>query len=153
MRIASEMQIDVFHRHDLGIAASGCAAFHAETGPQRRLAQAGHRALAETAEAVHKADRCGRLALPRGRRRDRGDQDELAVRAVFQAVDEIVGKLGFVRAIVEERIAGNVDLAADLGDRLHFCVAGYLDIAANYRHARLFFAYRSRSHSVTALAA
>jgi hypothetical protein len=54
---------------------------------------------------------------------------------------------------VEERIAWDTELAADIGDRFHFCVAGYLDIAANYRHARLFFACRSLSHSVTAPAA
>ena len=40
VEIAGEMEIDVLHRHDLGIAAAGRAALDAEAGPERGLAQA-----------------------------------------------------------------------------------------------------------------
>ena len=80
VEVAGEMQIDVLHRHHLGIAAAGGAALHAEGRPERGLAQAQHRLLADVVERVGEADRGGGLALARRRRRDRGDQDQLAVR-------------------------------------------------------------------------
>src|ERR1700754_4310195 len=61
--VASEVQIDVLHRHDLGIAATGRAALHAERGPEARLAQAQHRLLADVVERVGQPDRGGGLAL------------------------------------------------------------------------------------------
>src|SRR5690606_32973732 len=42
VHVPGEMQVDVLHRHDLGVAAAGGAAFHAEAGPEARLAQAHH---------------------------------------------------------------------------------------------------------------
>jgi hypothetical protein len=33
MQVAGKVQIDLLHRHDLGVAAAGCPAFHAEAGP------------------------------------------------------------------------------------------------------------------------
>ena len=38
MEIAGEMQVDVFHRHDLRVAPAGGAALDAEAGPERGLA-------------------------------------------------------------------------------------------------------------------
>jgi formate--tetrahydrofolate ligase len=46
------VQVDVFHRHDLGLAATGRAALHAEAGAERGLAQAHHRPLADPVECV-----------------------------------------------------------------------------------------------------
>ncbi len=43
MEVAGEMQVDLVHRHDLGVAAAGRAAFHAEARAEARLAQADHR--------------------------------------------------------------------------------------------------------------
>ena len=40
VEVAGEMQVDVFHRHHLRIAAACRAAFHAEHRAERRLAQA-----------------------------------------------------------------------------------------------------------------
>ena len=40
VEVAGEMQVDVLHRHHLGVTAAGSAAFHAERGVERRLAQA-----------------------------------------------------------------------------------------------------------------
>ena len=71
VEVAGEVQIDVLHRHHLGVAAAGGAALHAEAGPERRLAQAQHRLLADVVERVGEADRRGGLALAGRRRRDR----------------------------------------------------------------------------------
>ena len=40
--IAGEMQVDVFHRYDLGIAATSCTAFDTEHGAERWFAQTDH---------------------------------------------------------------------------------------------------------------
>ena len=39
VEVAGEVQVDIFHRHDLGVAAAGRAALHAEARAERRLAQ------------------------------------------------------------------------------------------------------------------
>ena len=80
VKVAGEVEVDVLHRHDLGIAAAGGAAFHAERRPERGLADAQHRLLADIIKRIGQADGRGRLALARRRRIDRADQDQLAVR-------------------------------------------------------------------------
>ena len=89
MEIAGEMQVDVLHRHDLGIAAAGRTALDAEAGAEAGLAQADDRLLADAVEAVAEADGGGGLALARRGRGDGGDQDQLAVGAGLQALDEV----------------------------------------------------------------
>ena len=68
VKIAGEMQVDRFHRHDLRVASSGRPALLPETGPERRLAQADHRLLADAVQTVAKADRRRGLALASRRR-------------------------------------------------------------------------------------
>ncbi len=85
VEVAGEVEVDVLHRHDLGVAAAGRAALHAEGRAERRLAQAQHRLLADVVERVGEADRGGGLALAGRRRRDRRDQDQLAVRLALAA--------------------------------------------------------------------
>ena len=82
VEVAGEVQVDLLHRHHLGVAAAGRTALHAEAGPQRRLAQGDDGLLADPVEAVAQAHRGGGLALAGRRRVDRGDQDQLAVGAV-----------------------------------------------------------------------
>ena len=85
--VAGEVEVEVLHRHDLGHAAAGGAALDAEHGPERRLAQAGDRPLADVAEALREPDERRRLALARLRRRHARDADQLAVGPVRQPVD------------------------------------------------------------------
>ena len=87
VEVAGEVEVDVLHRHDLRVAAAGRAALDAEAGPERRLAQAHHRLLADAVEAVAETDRRRRLALAGRRRADRGDEDQLAAFAVLEPVD------------------------------------------------------------------
>ena len=56
VEIAGEMQVNVFHRHDLRMAAPGRPTFGAETGAQRRFAQRQDCAFADSVERVRKAD-------------------------------------------------------------------------------------------------
>ena len=68
--VAREAERERRERHDLGEAAAGGAALDVEGGPARRLAHAADDLLAETAEALHEAERRRRLALAERGRRD-----------------------------------------------------------------------------------
>ena len=94
VEVAGEMQVDVLHRHDLRVAAAGGAALHPEHGPERRLAQADRRLLADPIERIAQADGRRRLALARGRRADGGDEDQLAVGTIRQSGEPIERDLG-----------------------------------------------------------
>ena len=67
VEVAGEMEIDVLHRHDLGVAAAGRAALHPEAGSERGLADANDRLLADEVQRIAQADRGRGLALA-GRR-------------------------------------------------------------------------------------
>ena len=122
VEVAGEVQVDVLHRHDLGVAAAGSSALHAERGPERRLAQAEHRLLADVVERVGQPDRGRGLALAGRRWRDRSDQDQLAVVLVLERLDVVHRHLGLVVAIGLEvlrrdakLLLGHVHDAARLG--------------------------------------
>jgi hypothetical protein len=99
MEIAGEMEVDVLHRDHLRVAAAGGPALDAEAGPERRLAQAQHRLLADVVERVGEADRGRGLAFAGRRRIDRGDEDELAVGLLRQRLDVAHRNLGLVVAV------------------------------------------------------
>ena len=118
VEVAGEMEVDVLHRHDLGVAAASGAALHAERRPERRLAQAQHRLLADVVEGVGEADRGRGLALAGGRRRDRRDQDQLAVRLRAERLDVVHRHLGLVVAVGLEVLGRDAELfPGDVEDR------------------------------------
>jgi len=84
VEVAGEVEVDVLHRHDLSVAAARRATFHAERRAERRLAKAQHRLLTNVVERVRQANGGRGLALARWRRRDRSDQDQLAVLLVLE---------------------------------------------------------------------
>ena len=129
VEVAGEVEVDVLHRHDLGIAAAGGAALDAEAGPEARLAQADDRLLADGVEAVAQADRGRGLALAGRGRGDGGDQDQLAVGPLRLAVDEIERDLGLVAAIGIQLLRRDAELGRDLLDRQHLRRPGDFDIA------------------------
>ena len=120
VQVAGKVQVDVLHRHDLGIAAAGGAALDAEARPEARLAQAQDRLLADMVERVAETDRRRRLALAGRGRGDRGDEDQPAVRAVGQRADIVERNLGLVAAIGREGIVRDAEFVGrHLADRLH----------------------------------
>ena len=132
VHVAGEMEVDVLHRHDLGVAAAGGAALHAETGAERGLPQADRRVPADAVQPVAEADRGGRLAFARGRRRHGGHQDELAVGPVRQTVDESGAHLGLVAAVSHQRALRDSEPLADFADRPQNRFAGNFDIALGH---------------------
>ena len=99
MEIAGEMEVDILHRDDLGIAAAGRAALDPERGTERGLAQAQHRLLADKVQRIGETDRGGGLALAGRRRRNRRHQDQLAVGLVLQRLDVVDRDFSLVVAV------------------------------------------------------
>jgi len=116
---------------------AGRPALDAETRPEARLAQADHRLLADPVEPVAEAHGGRRLAFSGRRGRDGRDQDELAVRPVLEAVDEVERHLGLMRPVAIEVLIRDADLAGDHLDRPQGRGPGNLDVAADLlRHPR-----------------
>ena len=100
--VAGEVQVDVGHRHDLAVAAAGSAALHAEDRAHRRLAQAGHRALAQPVQRVGETHGGRGLALTGRRRRQRGHQDQASEGPVLQRSQVADVDLRLVVAVRDE---------------------------------------------------
>ena len=66
IEVAGEVQVDVFHRHHLGVTAAGGAALHAEHRPEARLTQADHRLPADAVQRIAQADVVVVLPSPAG---------------------------------------------------------------------------------------
>ena len=134
VEVAGEVQVDLLHRHDLGVAAAGGPALHAEAGAERRLAQGDHRLLADAVQPVAQAHRRRGLALAGGRRVDRGDQHQAAVGAVGLLGDPAQIELGDVAAVVDQRLVGNAHPLGHGLDRLQLGRARDLDVR-RYAHS------------------
>jgi hypothetical protein len=87
--VAGEVEVQVLHRHDLREPAAGGSALDAEDRPERRLAQAQQRVLADVAQPLRQTDGGRRLPLARLRRRHARDAHDLRVRLVRHAVDHV----------------------------------------------------------------
>ena len=118
VEITGEMQVDVFHRHDLRITAASRTTLDAEARPKRRLAQADRCLLADVIETIAKSDRRCRLAFARRRRVDRGDEDQLAILAALKRFDELSRNLSFVMPVGQQMLGRNAKLRADVLDVL-----------------------------------
>ena len=119
VEIAGEMQVDILHRDDLGIAAACCTALDAEDRPQGRLPQRDHDVFAQLLHAVGQADGRRRLALPGGGRVDGRDQDQLAVGAL-DLLEQVIIDLGLVLAVLLQILLIHPCRLRDLGDGQHF---------------------------------
>ena len=128
VEVAGEVEVHVLHRHDLRIAAPGRAALHPEVGPQRGLADADTRLLADTVQPVAQTDGGRRLAFTGRCGVDGSDQDQLAVGIALDRVDEVLADLGLVMAIGKQMFRRDPQPIADLLDRLLLGLAGDLDI-------------------------
>ena len=132
LEIAGEVQIDVFHRHHLGVPTTGRPALHAEDRAERRLAQADDGALPDAVERVTQAHGGRRLALTGGRGVDAGDQHEAAVRPAVQRAQVRQRDLGLVAAVGHQRLLRQAQaLARDVGDGTKGGGLGDLDVAAH----------------------
>ena len=130
VEIAGEVQVDVFHRQHLRVAAASRAAFHAKDRAERGLAQGDDGALAETVERVGESDSDGGFAFARGRRVDGGDEDEFAGRAALRR------DFRLVFAVVFELVFSDADFGGNGADGLHGGFAG--DVGVGHGWLRLW---------------
>jgi hypothetical protein len=137
--VAGEVQVDVFHRHDLRMTAAGRAALHAEHRSERRLAQADDRVLPDAVQPIDEADRGRRLAFAGRRRADAGDEDQLAVLLAVETRDVAERDLCLVAAVGFELFLGDTEpLAGERDDRLQGRALGDLDVALHGRIGAVF---------------
>ena len=121
IEVTREVQVDVFHRDDLGMAATSCAALHAKNRPQRGLAQANHSTFTNVVERVAQAHCGGGLALAGGSWTDRSDQDQFAVGAAGQGVNVVQRNFGFGPAKRLQRAVWDTQIRSNLGNRVRRC--------------------------------
>ena len=130
--IAGQVEVKILHRHDLAVAAAGCAALDAECGTLRWLADAGDDAFAQLrAKGLAHADRGGRLAFAQRGRSYGGDVDVLALGAILQTLEDIEVDLGLVLAVQVEVVLGQPKLGRHLSNRFQGSRLGDVDITGN----------------------
>ena len=132
MEVPREMQVDVLHRHDLCIPAAGSAALETEARAERRLAQRNSDLLALTVERIGQADTRRRLALTCRRRVDGRHEDELAIRALLDALPGRERYFCLVLAVELQLIIGNAELFRDLLDGAHLGFLCNLNIGFHF---------------------
>ena len=128
VKITGEMEVDVLHRHDLGITAAGGATLHAEARPEGRLAQTDAGALADAVQRIAETDGSRGLPFPGGRRRDGGDKHEPALGLGQLFLIEIEADLGLVFSVMLERGGGNIEPCGDFFNRQHGRLLGNFDV-------------------------
>src|SRR6185369_7448773 len=132
VHVAGEVQIDIFHRRDLGMAAARPASLHAEHGAERGLADRHDRALAEAPEPVGQPDRRRRLSFARRGRRHRRHEDEGSVGTAADTIDDVPPDLRLVASVRLEVTAVQSKRLADRLDRLE--LHGACDVDVLFAH-------------------
>ena len=141
VHVPREMQVDVGHGYDLGIAAPCRAALDAEYGTERRLAQSEADLFADTAHAVGKTDGDGRLAFARRRGVDGSDQNEFAL---FSAYGN--GDLRFVSAVKFRLVLSQSEFRGNFPYVLGFRAFRNLDIAQHDLFRPPLYVRRKKKH-------
>ena len=127
--IAGQVEVEVLHRDDLAVAATGRAALDPEDRTERRLADAHGGLAADRVEPLGQADGRRGLALAERRRGDRGHDDVLAARPFrLEAPDGLERDLGLGRAVQLELGVGETEVPRDIDDRTRRDGAGDLQI-------------------------
>ena len=116
VEVTGKVQVDVFHRDDLCVAAASRTAFHAEAGAEAWFSQTDCGFLADTTQAITEPDCGGGLAFTGRSRGNRGNEDQFAVLVLLLGLDEAVVNLGFGGAVRKQGSAGNTELCANFGN-------------------------------------
>ena len=112
--VTGEVEVDVGHRHHLGVAAPGGAALHPEHRTHAGLAQRRRGPDADVAQPVGEAHHRGGLALTGRGRRDGRDQHQPARRSALEGRQPRPVQLRHVAAVRDQRLVGHAELL--LGD-------------------------------------
>ena len=128
MEVPGEVEIQILHRDDLGVAAAGGTALDTKAGAQGGLAQCEDCLLSKERQRIGKADGDRGLALSCSRRVDGSDQDQLSVLFVLQGVQIALPDLCLVLSVVLQSLLRDAGLCRDLPDGFLFCFLGDFNI-------------------------
>ena len=139
MDVTGEMQVELFHRHDLTIATAGRATLDAESRPHRGLADSGDAFIADVAQRLRQPDGGRRLALTQGGGRDRRHVDVFSVGAILELLANVQMYLRFQLAIHLQIVLGEANRLSNLQNRTQLGCLRDLNIGRNrfnsfYRH-------------------
>ena len=87
MEVTGKVQVDILHRHNLGIAAACSAALNAHAWAEGRLAQSYDNLFAELSQALCQTYGSSGLAFASRSRGDSGNQNQLTVFFIFHTTD------------------------------------------------------------------
>ena len=116
VKVAGEVEIDFLAGLDLGEAAAGGAAFHAEDGAEGGFARSDDGLFADALESLHEADGGDGFAFAGSGGRGGGDEDQLAAGRTSGVVEEIEVELGEPGAELVVVVVAQAELAGDGGD-------------------------------------
>ncbi len=116
VEITGEVEVDVHHRHDLGVATACRPTLDPEHGAQARLPEAESNPLVTQTQGVGEPHRHSRLSFTRRGRARAGHEDQPAASGLPVA-ERVQADLGLVAA--EQLQVGllETELGRDLGDR------------------------------------
>ena len=129
MEITGKMQVDILHRHHLGIAATCGTALQAEAWPQGWLTECHSHLLALLVQGISQAYAGGSLALAGRRRIDSRYKNQLTILVIFYLVPGIQGNLGLVLAVHFQIVLANVEFGSNLANVLHLSFLGDFNIS------------------------
>jgi len=128
VEVAGEMQVDVGHRHDLGLTTAGRSTLLSEAGAEARLPERDRGLLAEPAERIAQPDRRRGLAFTGLRGIDRRHQNQMARRAAGERLHIFAVELRLVASIGFERVFRDAEPCGDVVHGLLDCAPCDLDI-------------------------
>ena len=128
VEVAGEVQVHLFHRHNLRHTAACSATLHPEVRAKRGFADTNHGLLADAVQTVAQTHGGGGLAFARRGGVDRGDEDQLAILFAGKALDELLAHFGLVVTIGQQALGRDAQLGPDLHDVLLLRFARDLDV-------------------------
>ena len=117
--VAGEVEVDVLHGNDLGVAAAGGTALDAEDGAERGFPECDDGLFTDFCHGLAEADGGGGFSFAGGGRVDGGDEDEFSGFVSCDPFFECVGKFCFVLAVGFEFVGADAELCGDCGNLLH----------------------------------
>ena len=133
MEVASEVEVDILHRNDLGVAAASGAPLHAEYRAEGGLPQGHQGVLAQAAHPVGQTHGGGGLALSGGGGVDGGDQDQLAIGGLA-LLEQAVVDLGLVLSVKLQVLLVHTGGPCDVRDVLHLGALGDFNVSFHLCH-------------------
>ena len=91
--VSGEVEVDLLHGKDLGVASSCSPSLDPEAGPERGFPKAQHGALALAHQGLSEADGDGGLAFPRRGGGGGGDEDQFPLGTILQGYPKVVRDL------------------------------------------------------------